>query len=114
MRALRRPTLITVCLVLLLLTDTSLATAKRKKKSSKKRTKRKKTNPATTTTDTTVNSATFSAPLVILAVGCFLLTEVQAGVLSGLIVETTATWDADSDSFVLHTPSDKAAKVRCA
>ena len=46
--------------------------------------------------------------------GCFLLTEVQAGVLSGLIVETTATWDAPSDSFILHTPSDKAAKVRCA
>ena len=34
----------------------------------------------------------------------------QAGVLSGLIVETTATWDDASESFVLHTPSDKAAK----
>jgi hypothetical protein len=44
------------------------------------------------------------------ALGCFLLTEMQAGVLSGLIVETTATWDDASESFVLHTPSDKAAK----
>ena len=42
--------------------------------------------------------------------GCFLLTEMQAGVLSGLIVETTCTWDADAQEFVLNTPSDKAAK----
>ena len=42
--------------------------------------------------------------------GCFLLTEMQAGVLSGLIVETTATWDEETQSFILHTPSDKAAK----
>lgn len=42
--------------------------------------------------------------------GCFLLTEAQAGVLSGLIVETTAHWDANSQEFVLHTPNDKAAK----
>ena len=42
--------------------------------------------------------------------GCFLLTEVQAGVLSGLIVETTATWDATKGTFTLHTPSDAAAK----
>jgi len=42
--------------------------------------------------------------------GCFLLTEMQAGVLSGLIVETTATWDPSTQEFVLHTPSDKAAK----
>jgi acyl-CoA oxidase len=42
--------------------------------------------------------------------GCFLLTEMQAGVLSGLIVETTCTWDPDTQEFVLHTPSDKAAK----
>ena len=42
--------------------------------------------------------------------GCFLLTEMQAGVLSGLIVETTADWCAESQEFILHTPSDKAAK----
>jgi len=42
--------------------------------------------------------------------GCFLLTEKQAGVLSGLIVETTATWDDGAQEFVLHTPSEKAAK----
>jgi len=42
--------------------------------------------------------------------GCFLLTEMQAGVLSGLIVETTADWDPALQRFILHTPSDKAAK----
>mgnify|MGYP006141692335 CR=1 FL=1 len=42
--------------------------------------------------------------------GCFLLTEMQAGVLSGLIVETTADWCPDTQQFILHTPSDKAAK----
>jgi len=42
--------------------------------------------------------------------GCFLLTEMQAGVLSGLIVETTADYDPATDSFMLHTPSDSAAK----
>jgi len=42
--------------------------------------------------------------------GCFLLTEMQAGVLSGLIVETTCDWDEESQQFILHTPSDKAAK----
>ena len=34
----------------------------------------------------------------------------RAGVLSGLIVETTATWDVLAQGFVLHTPSDTAAK----
>jgi len=42
--------------------------------------------------------------------GCFLLTEMQAGVLSGLIVETTADFDPATQEFTLHTPSDKAAK----
>jgi len=42
--------------------------------------------------------------------GCFLLTEMQAGVLSGLIVETTAEYDETTQQFTLHTPSDKAAK----
>lgn len=44
------------------------------------------------------------------ALGCFLLTEMQAGVLSGLIVRTTATYDSESSEFVLHTPDDAAAK----
>ena len=30
--------------------------------------------------------------------------------LSGLIVESTATWDVVAQGFVLHTPSDTAAK----
>ncbi|KAJ1460934.1 hypothetical protein M885DRAFT_508407 [Pelagophyceae sp. CCMP2097] len=42
--------------------------------------------------------------------GCFLLTEERAGVLSGLIVETTADWDAAREVFVLHTPAASAAK----
>ena len=42
--------------------------------------------------------------------GCFLLTEMQAGVLSGLIVETTADFDPATEQFTLHTPSDSAAK----
>ena len=42
--------------------------------------------------------------------GCFLLTEMQAGVLSGLIVKTTATWDVGAGCFVLRTPDDAAAK----
>jgi acyl-CoA oxidase len=42
--------------------------------------------------------------------GCFLLTEMQAGVLSGLIVETTADWDEATQEFILQTPNDKAAK----
>lgn len=42
--------------------------------------------------------------------GCFGLTEVAAGVNSGLVVETTATWNADSRSFLLNTPHDGARK----
>ena len=42
--------------------------------------------------------------------GCFLLTEKKAGVLSGLIVETTCDWCQSTESFTLHTPSDSAAK----
>lgn len=42
--------------------------------------------------------------------GCFGLTEVAAGVNSGLVVETTATWNADTRSFLLHTPYDGAGK----
>lgn len=44
------------------------------------------------------------------SLGCFLLTEMQAGVLSGLIVKTTATYDPATSEFVLHTPDDSAAK----
>ena len=36
--------------------------------------------------------------------GCFLLTESSAGVLSGLVVHTTATWDSESKAIVLNTP----------
>lgn len=42
--------------------------------------------------------------------GCFLLTENQAGVLSGFIVKTTAHWDTSKQEFVLNTPDDAAAK----
>ena len=42
--------------------------------------------------------------------GCFLLTENQAGVLSGFIVETTCHWDSKTQEFVLNTPNDAAAK----
>lgn len=42
--------------------------------------------------------------------GCFLLTEMQAGVLSGLIVKTTADWDPKLKKFILNTPDDRAAK----
>ncbi|KAL3904204.1 MAG: hypothetical protein SGPRY_011378, partial [Prymnesium sp.] len=40
--------------------------------------------------------------------GCFALTEVDAGVMSGLIVETTAVWD--DGFFVIHTPHAGAEK----
>lgn len=42
--------------------------------------------------------------------GCFSLTEKLAGVSSGLVVNTTATFDGDSDSFTLHTPDEGAHK----
>lgn len=42
--------------------------------------------------------------------GCFALTEAGAGVNSGLVVKTTATWDPSSWSFVLHTPDRLARK----
>lgn len=42
--------------------------------------------------------------------GCFLLTEKQAGVLSGLVVETTAEWDSEREEFVLNTPTEAAHK----
>jgi acyl-CoA oxidase len=42
--------------------------------------------------------------------GCFALTEVTAGVSSGLVIATTATWDARRRSFTLHTPHPGACK----
>lgn len=42
--------------------------------------------------------------------GCFALTEKLAGVNSGLVVETTATWDQGSQTFELNTPYPGAAK----
>lgn len=42
--------------------------------------------------------------------GCFSLTEKFAGVNSGLIVNTTADWNADSKTFTLNTPTVGAKK----
>ena len=42
--------------------------------------------------------------------GCFALTERLAGVQSGLVVETTATYDKESKEFVLHSPSEGSLK----
>lgn len=42
--------------------------------------------------------------------GCFSLTEKFAGVNSGLVVNTTADWDATTDTFILHTPNHGAKK----
>ena len=43
--------------------------------------------------------------------GCFAFTEKGAGVLSGAGVETTATYDAKTDSFVIHSPTPSSHKV---
>lgn len=42
--------------------------------------------------------------------GCFGLTERFAGVNSGLVVNTTATWVPETQTFLLHSPDDGAAK----
>ena len=42
--------------------------------------------------------------------GCFALTEVGAGVLSGFIVNTTATFDPVLDGFVIHSPTPASEK----
>jgi len=42
--------------------------------------------------------------------GCFALTEKLAGVSSGLVVNTVANWDAESQSFILHSPDEGAHK----
>jgi len=42
--------------------------------------------------------------------GCFALTEKLAGVNSGLVVNTTCTWQPDSQTFVLNSPNADAHK----
>eukprot|EP01061_Rhynchopus_euleeides_P020511 TRINITY_DN3336_c0_g1_i2.p1 TRINITY_DN3336_c0_g1~~TRINITY_DN3336_c0_g1_i2.p1 ORF type:complete len:463 (+),score=204.66 TRINITY_DN3336_c0_g1_i2:50-1438(+) len=42
--------------------------------------------------------------------GCFGLTEKLAGVSSGLVVETTADYDVDSQTFTINTPTPGATK----
>ncbi|GMH65904.1 hypothetical protein TL16_g06035, partial [Triparma laevis f. inornata] len=42
--------------------------------------------------------------------GCFGLTEKLAGVQSGLVVQTTATYDEASSEFILNTPHEGARK----
>lgn len=42
--------------------------------------------------------------------GCFNLTEVYAGVNSGLIVQTTATWNEEKQQFLIESPDEGAKK----
>ena len=42
--------------------------------------------------------------------GCFALTEVEAGVLSGFIVNTTATWDQERGGYLINSPNNGAEK----
>jgi len=42
--------------------------------------------------------------------GCFALTEKLAGVQSGLVVQTTAEWKEDKQTFILNTPHEGARK----
>ena len=42
--------------------------------------------------------------------GCFSLTEKLAGVQSGLVVQTTCTYDPTTETFNLHTPTPSARK----
>ena len=42
--------------------------------------------------------------------GCFALTEVGAGVLSGFIVNTTATYDSNTNGFIISTPTPDSEK----
>ena len=42
--------------------------------------------------------------------GCFGLTEKLAGVNSGLVVQTTATWDKAKQAFILHSPTEGSHK----
>ena len=42
--------------------------------------------------------------------GCFSLTEKEAGVQSGLVVNTTVDWDKEKQKFILNTPNVGARK----
>jgi acyl-CoA oxidase len=42
--------------------------------------------------------------------GCFALTEKLAGVSSGLVVNTTAEWDEETQTFILNSPDQGAHK----
>jgi len=42
--------------------------------------------------------------------GCFAFTEKGAGVLSGAGVETTATYDNETKTFVIHSPTESSTK----
>ena len=42
--------------------------------------------------------------------GCFALTEVGAGVLSGFIVNTTATYDSNTNGFIISSPTPDSEK----
>ena len=42
--------------------------------------------------------------------GCFALTELGHGVISGMNLETTATYDPATEQYTLHTPSAAAQK----
>ena len=42
--------------------------------------------------------------------GCFALTEVEHGVLSGMFLDTTATYDPEGEVFVIHTPGEGGVK----
>lgn len=42
--------------------------------------------------------------------GCFALTEMGHGVISGMFMDTTATFDHKTDTFVIHTPNEGAKK----
>jgi len=42
--------------------------------------------------------------------GCFCLTEKFAGVNSGLVVQTTAIWNEETQQFTIHCPTEGAAK----
>ena len=42
--------------------------------------------------------------------GCFALTEKLAGVNSGLVVQTTATWLPEKQGFILHSPTEGSHK----
>ena len=42
--------------------------------------------------------------------GCFALTELSAGVLSGLLCETIAYYNLQTEKIIIHTPNERAKK----